>query len=230
MRNLEAFRAEYLWILGVWMENKPPFILLKPQWTFPNDFQPPGARDKMLDGALDSLLSHHLSLSKDRYAWNINYGLWTDSPLELLVHTSMVDWMLSDPCGNVWYARIKGLFPAPALQRLGPLRPRLGVVPKKPVPYLVHACVCYWWRSVQWSPRLAVNPWVLPGDFWPQESGADLQPVGSVEDHSVSGGKNASVKWQKDKLSSLRFCPWGDRDGSSYLRGCLMSFGDELWS
>ena len=55
----------------------------------------------MLDGALDSLLSHHLSLSKDRYARNINYGLWTDSPLELLVDTSMVGWMLSDPCGDV---------------------------------------------------------------------------------------------------------------------------------
>lgn len=141
MRNLEVFRAEYLWILGVRMENKPPFILLKPQWTLPNNFQPRGARDKMLDGALDSLLSHHLSLGKDRYAWNINYGLWTDSPLELLVHTSMVGWMLSDPCGNVWFARDKGSFPSSSPPKTGAAEAPSGCGTKEACP-LPCPCLC----------------------------------------------------------------------------------------
>lgn len=87
--------------------------------------------------------------------------------------------------------------PFPALQRPGLLKPRQGAVPKKHVPYPGHACVCYWWRSARWFLTLAANPWALPGDFWLRESGADLQPVGSVGGHSASGGKNVSVKWQR---------------------------------
>lgn len=144
--------------------------------------------------------------------WNISHWPLDWQSPGAACHAGIVDWMVSDPCGNVWYARDKRSFPSSSPQRLGLLRPQLGVVPKEACPL---PCPCLWlvWWSARWSLRLAANHMSAPR--WllaPGESRADLQPVGSVEDHSVSGiDKNAhSVKWQKDKLSPVWFCPWGD--------------------